>query len=67
MTLACNFPDSRPVNYANMKTKYLKTTAKSAVLVTVLACGVSLRAATPATPQTLSNGVTGLNHSKPWR
>ena len=44
-----------------MKTKYLKTTAKSAVLVTVLACGVSLRAATPATPQTLSNGVTGLN------
>ena len=39
-----------------MKTKYLKTTAKSAVLVTVLTGGVSLRAATPATLQTLSSG-----------
>jgi hypothetical protein len=44
-----------------MKTQHLKTAAKSAVLVTALACGVSLRAATPATPQTLSDGVTGQN------
>ena len=36
-----------------MNTKHLKTTAKSAVLATVLACGINLRAATPATPQTL--------------
>lgn len=39
-----------------MKNKYLKATAKSAVFVTVLACGFSLRAATPATPQTLGAG-----------
>jgi hypothetical protein len=44
-----------------MKTKYLKTSAKSAVLVTVLACGVSLRAATPSLPQPLSDSVTGPN------
>jgi hypothetical protein len=44
-----------------MKTKHLKTAAKSAVLVSVLACGVSLRAATPSTPQPLSGGVTSQN------
>jgi hypothetical protein len=42
-----------------MKTNHLKTAAKSAVLATVLACGVSLRAATPATPQTLGDSVNG--------
>lgn len=61
LTLACNFPDSRPVNYANMKTKYLNSSAKSAVFVTVLACGVSLRAATPSLPQPLSDSVSGPN------
>ena len=61
LTLGCNFPDSRSVNYDTMKINYLKTSAQSAVLVTVLACGVSLRAGTPATPQTLSDGVIGLN------
>ena len=44
-----------------MKINHLKTTMKSAVLVTVLACGVSLRAATSSTPHTLNNGVTGQN------
>jgi hypothetical protein len=44
-----------------MKTKYLNTSAKSAVLVTVLACGVSLRAATPSLPQTLNDSVSGPN------
>jgi hypothetical protein len=44
-----------------MKTKYLKTAAKSAALVTVLACGISLRAATPSTPQTLGDSVTSQN------
>lgn len=43
-----------------MKINCLKTSAKSAVLATILVCGVSLRAATPATSQTLS-GVNGLN------
>ena len=61
MTLECNFPDSRSVNYDTMKINYLKTSAKSAVLATVLACGVSLRAATPSMPQKLSDGVTGPN------
>jgi len=41
--------------YMNMNTKHLKTAAKAAVFVTVLACGANLRAATPATTQT-SNG-----------
>ena len=40
-----------------MNTKHLKTAAKAAALVTGLACGVSLRAATPATPQTLNGFV----------
>jgi hypothetical protein len=57
----CNFTNSRPVKYDNMNTNHLKSAAKSAVLVTVLACGVSLRAATPSTPQTLGDGVTGQN------
>jgi hypothetical protein len=48
-----------------MKIKYLKTTIKSAVLVTVLACGVSLRAARPAMPQLLNKGVTGQNEFQP--
>jgi hypothetical protein len=41
-----------------MKTKHLKTITKSAVLVTVLAGGVSLRAATPAAPQMFGGSVT---------
>jgi hypothetical protein len=48
-----------------MKINYLKTAAKSAVIITVLACGVSLRAATPATPQTPNDGGTGLNQFQP--
>ena len=44
-----------------MKINHLKTAVKSAVLVTVLACGVSLRAATPATPHPLSGAATGQN------
>ena len=44
-----------------MKTNYFKTTAQSAVLVTALACGISLRAATASTPQPLNDGVTGPN------
>ena len=44
-----------------MKTRHLKTAAKSAVLVTVLSCAVGLRAATPSTPQTLGGVVTGQN------
>ena len=47
--------------YMNMNTKLPKTAAKAAVLVTVLACGVNLRAATPATPQTLSGSVAVQN------
>jgi len=44
-----------------MNTKHLKTAAKTAVFVTVLACGVSLRAATPATTQTSSGSVAVQN------
>lgn len=44
-----------------MKINQLKTTAKSAVLVTVLACGINLRAATSASPQTLADAFTGPN------
>ena len=44
-----------------MNTNHLKTAAKSAVLVTVLACGINLHAATPSTPQPLSDSVTGQN------
>ena len=47
--------------YMNMNTKYLKTAAKAAVIVTVLAWGVNLRAATPATTQTLNGSVTVQN------
>jgi hypothetical protein len=61
LTLACNFTDSRSVKYDHMKTKHLKPAATSAVLVILLACGVSLRAATASTPQPLSDGVTGKN------
>jgi hypothetical protein len=45
----------------NMNTKYLKTAAKAAVLVTALSCGVNLRAATPSTPQTLGGSVVSQN------
>jgi hypothetical protein len=45
----------------NMNTKYLKTAAKAAVLVTALSCGVNLRAATPSTPQALGGSVAGQN------
>jgi hypothetical protein len=44
-----------------MKTKHLKTVTKSAVLVTVLACAVSLRAVTPSVPQPLNDGLNGPN------
>jgi hypothetical protein len=47
--------------YMNMNTKYLKTAAKAAVFVTVLAWGVNLRAATPATTQTSSSSVAVQN------
>jgi hypothetical protein len=46
---------------AYMNTKHLKTAAKAAVFVTVLACGVTLRAATPATTQTSSGPVAVQN------
>ena len=45
----------------NMNTKHLKTAAKAAVLVTALSCGVTLRAATPSTPQTLGGSVISQN------
>jgi hypothetical protein len=44
-----------------MNTKYPKTTAKAAGLVAILACGLNLRAATPATTQTLSDSVAVQN------
>jgi hypothetical protein len=44
-----------------MNTKHLKTAAKTAVFITVLAWGVNLRAATPATTQTLSGSVAVQN------
>ncbi len=44
-----------------MNTNHLKTAAKSAVLVTVLACGINLCAATSSMPQTLSGSVTSQN------
>jgi hypothetical protein len=47
--------------YMNTNTKHLKTAAKAAALVTVLVCGVNLRAATPATAQTLSGSVAVQN------
>jgi len=46
----------------NTNTKHLKTAAKAAALVvTVLPCGVNLRAATPATTQTLGGSVAVQN------
>ena len=47
--------------YMNMNTKHLKTAAKAAVFVTVLAWGVNLRAATPATTQTLNGSIVVQN------
>ncbi|HUA37571.1 MAG TPA: hypothetical protein VMA35_04130 [Candidatus Sulfopaludibacter sp.] len=44
-----------------MKIKYLTTSTKFAVLTTVLAGGVSLRAATPSMPPPLSDSVAGPN------
>ena len=44
-----------------MNTKHPKTAAKAAVFVTVLAWGVNLRAATPATTQTLNGSVAVQN------
>jgi len=44
-----------------MKTKYLKTAAKTAVFATILSCAVSLRAATPSMPQTLNGAGAGQN------
>ena len=49
------------MEYMKTKTYLLKTAAKAAVLATVLACGVNLRAATPATTQTSSGSVTVQN------
>jgi len=48
-----------------MNIKLLKTAAKVAALVTVLACGVNLRAATPATTQTLNGSVAVQNQFQP--
>ncbi len=44
-----------------MKINYLKTTAKPVVLTAILACGVSLRAATPSMLLPLNNSVNGPN------
>jgi hypothetical protein len=44
-----------------MNTKHLKTAAKTAVFVTILAWGVNLCAATPATTQTSSGSVAVQN------
>jgi hypothetical protein len=49
------------MEYMNTNTKHLKTAAKAAVFVTVLAWGVSLRAATPATTQTLNGSIVVQN------
>lgn len=58
-TIACNIPDPNFVKYGNMKTKFLEITAKSTFFATALACGISLRAATPAMPQSLTDPATG--------
>jgi len=47
--------------YMNMNTKNLKTAAQAAAFITILTCGVSLRAATPATVQTLGGSVAVQN------
>jgi len=57
----CNLTAPRSVNYGNMNTKHLKTAAKTAVFVTILAWGVNLCAATPATTQTSSGSVAVQN------
>ena len=44
-----------------MNTKNLQTAAKAVVLVTVLSCGLNVRAATPSTPQKLSDAVARRN------
>jgi hypothetical protein len=44
-----------------MNTKHLKTAAKTAVFITILAYGVNLRAATPATTQTSSGSAAVQN------
>ncbi len=44
-----------------MNTKHLKTAAKTAVFVTILACGMNLRATTPATTQTSGGSVAVQN------
>jgi hypothetical protein len=44
-----------------INTKYFKTAAKAAVLVTALSCGVNLRAATPSMPQTLNGAGVSQN------
>ena len=44
-----------------MNADLLKTAAKSAVLVTVLSCAASLRAATPTTAQTLDGSIASPN------
>jgi len=52
-------------NIINMNKKYLKTAAKTAVLVTILTYGVNLRAATTSTPQTLNGSVVVQGQIKP--
>ena len=49
------------MKYMNTNTKHLKTAAKAAVFVTVLAYGANLCAATPATTQTLGGSVAAPN------
>ena len=59
--LPCNLTAPRSVKYGNMNTKHLKTAAKTAVFITILAYGVNLRAATPATTQTSSGSAAVQN------
>jgi len=44
-----------------MNANSLKTAAKSAVFITILFCAVSVRAATPTTPQTLNGSIASPN------
>jgi len=59
--LPCNSTAPRSVKYGNMNTKHLKTASKTAVFITILAYGVNLRAATPATTQTSSGSAAVQN------
>ena len=47
-----------------MKIKLVKATAKSLGFITLLASGLSLRAASPATPRPLNDAAIGLNQTQ---